>query len=499
MNIRRWMAALVLCSVTLSGVWAQAEDMRMMGLEEHTGRDWAQNVFFARMAERTGVSFTYMQYGELAAYAKEKERVLTGDDLPDVLFKAALSPQEELRYGQDGTLIDLAPLLAEHAPNLWALLEQHPDWREAITLPDGKIVALPGLDAAHNQVGIWVNTVWLDALKIPMPTTPEAYREALVALRDGDPNQNGKADEVPLMLIGPWEAKWFASFFGLMANDYNVFADEAGAVRFAPLEPGYREFLTYMHGLFTDGLLYKSAFRDTHASLEQSETQATTLRLGSLVSISPATLLDVKYTTGFSAVPPMAAGGKAPAYRDMLSDVQRGTFAITRACKEPAAALRWVDALYAEEGAILAMAGLEGEDYQRNEDGTWTFLVDQMRSADSLQAYAVIGGGMMPGIQPTAFLKQISSPETLHMLTQYEQLAEAATLPIPPRTLTADQLAEIDSLQLTLGRLVDMRVAQFITGELPLDDATWAAYELALQDAGAQRMTALWQGVVDAR
>ena len=41
--------------------------------------------------------------------------------------------------------------------------------------------------------------------------------------------------------------------------------------------------------------------------------------------------------------------------------------------KTPAAALRWVDALYGEDGALLAYAGVEGEDYAWNADGTWSF------------------------------------------------------------------------------------------------------------------------------
>lgn len=497
MRIRRWVTILgTLCLMWSMTVARAAEPMTMMGLDELTGRDWAQNEFFTRMEEKTGVGFTYQQFSVYDAYQKEKEKILGGDALPDVLFKADLSTQEELRYAQDGTLIDLAPLLAEHAPNLSKLLDEHPAWREAITLPDGKIVALPAINTMQNQVAVWVNKVWLDALGIAMPQTPEAYRDALIAIRDQDPNKNMKQDEVPLMLIGPWEAKWMMSFFGLAANDYNVYVDESGAVRYAPLEPGFVRYLEYMRNLYDEGLLGAEPFRTVHTIAEQTEKEIDPLRVGGLISTLPTTMLDPKYTTGFVALPPMASEGKT-VYRDLLGPVWRGTFAITRACPDPAAALRWVDMLYTEEGAILAYAGVRDADYAYDEEGTWSFLVDQMRSIDNLQIYTLISsGGELPGIAPRNFWEQLKS-DLGHVLTQYDVISSVATMPAPLCWPTAEEQAEMDAVQLELGRLVDVGIAKFITGEVPLDAEQIAAFEQSLQDAGAQRMTALWQAAVD--
>ena len=43
--------------------------------------------------------------------------------------------------------------------------------------------------------------------------------------------------------------------------------------------------------------------------------------------------------------------------RDLLGEVWTGCFAGSSSCEDPAAALRWVDALYSEDGALLAFAG----------------------------------------------------------------------------------------------------------------------------------------------
>lgn len=504
MKIR--LLAVVLCVALCAPLAAQAteqaagEPMTMMGFDNLSGRDWAQSLFFARMAELTGVSFTFQQFTEEAAYPKAKADILGGELLPDVLFKAGLTPQEELRYAESGVLIDLAPLLRENAPNLWALLEAHPDWREAVTLPDGKIVALPALADPADQVCVWLNKGWLDALHLEEPDSPESFRAALTAFRDGDPNGNGKKDEIPLYLMGPWEAKWLMSFFGLAANDYNVYLDEAGKVRYAPFQPQFSEFLTYLRDLNAEGLLGKEAFRGSHSLQEQMEQEASTLRVGGMISFVPSSLLDVKFVDQFIALTPLEYGGRA-VYRDLLGPVWRGAFAVTRACPDPAAALRWVDALYAEPGATLAMAGQEGIDYSYNEQGRWIFMVDEMRGIDSLRADALMDatGEAVPGIRPAGFIENFDYDLQTHLTTQTAKVAQAARLPVPLRYLAEDVQAEIDELQLKLGEMVDTGIAKFATGETPLDAEHLASFEQELRDAGAERLVELWQSVEDAR
>src|SRR5699024_7776392 len=43
----------------------------------------------------------------------------------------------------------------------------------------------------------WINEEWLDNLGMDMPETTEEFYEYLKAVKEQDPNGNGKADEVP--------------------------------------------------------------------------------------------------------------------------------------------------------------------------------------------------------------------------------------------------------------------------------------------------------------
>ncbi len=476
---------------------AAAEPMTLAGFDGVTGRDWARSEFFTRMQARTGVAFAPTQYSDSEAFQHAKEEILRCEGvLPDVLFKAELTPQEELRGAANDALIDLAPLLPEHTPNLWALLDAHPDWRAAITLPDGKIVALPALNEEPEQVILWINRAWLEALQLPMPGSPEALRETLTAFRDGDPNRNGRKDELPLLLTGPWEARWLMPYFGLVANDYNLFLGEDGAVRFAPFEPEFAEFLRYLRGLNAEGLLGEEAFRTTHVMLEQAK-DANKQRIGALIAPAPYIPLDVESAEAFAALSPMAYRGKT-AYRDLLGPVWRGAFAITRACPDPAAALRWVDQLYAEEGAILAAAGEKDVDYAVDPDGRWTFLIEGGRSAEFIQTQALmLDGGTMPGIRPMAFMARSDHALQNRILTEIAEVSRFARMPMPLVYLTDAEQAEIDALQAAVGRAVEEGVARFTTGETPLDEEHLAAFERSLREAGAEALVAAWQAVLD--
>lgn len=141
--------------------------------------------------------------------------------MPDMFFKAELTPQETLAFYEAGKLIDLRPYLAEYAPHVWALLEANPEWMEAVSLPDGAIVALPSINELTPNNTMWINKTWLDRLKMGVPTTAEELTEVLRQFRDRDMNQNGsRNDEIPLSFVSMWDLRFLAHAFGINADDY---------------------------------------------------------------------------------------------------------------------------------------------------------------------------------------------------------------------------------------------------------------------------------------
>ena len=460
---------------------------------EGSTHDWNTNGFFVRMQERTGLTFTFDQYTSLEKWQEAKDAMFApGGELPDVLFKAALTTPELIRYSDSGQLIDLGPLLEENAPNLWALLEAHPDWREAITLPSGKIVALPAIQELAPRNAMWINQTWLERLGLEAPTDWESLREVLTAFRDRDPNGNGKRDEIPFAFLGPWELKFFSHAWGVAANDYNIYLDEVGQVHYWPAEESFWEMALALREFYQEGLLDPDGFITADALRRITDEDAEAV-YGVFFAPTPVNLVPYDMSVDYALLEPLVFEEKQ-IYRDLCGEVTRGTFAITSACEDPAALLAWVDVLYTEEGAIAALAGTEGEDYVVGEDGSWTWKGGlEAMTASTLSELSVYDTGDMPWLFPDAFYDRYDEDNVQRVNGELRKLNACVVEPFPVYTLTEEESARALELQSQLGAYVDETLARVVLGELDADEAQ--TFVEGLEERGMQEMIDLWQSV----
>ena len=112
---------------------------------------------------------------------------------------------------------------------------------------------------------MWINTEWLKAVGMEMPTTTEEFEKVLVAFRDQDPNGNGKKDEIPLTgFIKSWNGEpWNFLMNAFIYNtgtgsDYTYI--DGDKVAFAPIQPEWKEGLKYIKSLYDQGLYDPQAF-----------------------------------------------------------------------------------------------------------------------------------------------------------------------------------------------------------------------------------------------
>ena len=488
--------AVLLLTLLLSLGACCAQALTMTGLEtELVERDWASSQFFERMEALTGVSVQARGVSDEKEYGKLLEAMEKGDVQADALFKANLSREQETRLLDSGAIIDLAPMLKTCMPNLSALLAAHPEWREVITLEDGRIASLPLLNAKERQVMLWINRAWLDQLGVAMPTTLEELTDALLAIRDGDPNGNGRADEVGANLLGVYEMRWLLPYFGIVADDYNLARDAAGELVFAPELPAYREFIALLRDWHSRGVLRADAFTAMHSTeaLNSREENAPVVS-GMLLSMTPYTHVSADAVMDYEPVL-LAGPDGTTRWRDLLGDVWTGCFAVTSACQDPAQALRWADALYAEEGALLGYAGVEGEDYTVNGEGYWSFMLSGNRDVSRIRSEVLIyTGAAMPGLYPADFISRVDSDIDRHVFAASEKARAVSQRVTQAYCLSAADQAQADALSAALGALVDTGIARFATGEVELTDETYGAWLAELKAAGSDELVALFQG-----
>ncbi len=485
----------VLCIALLAGLpvtslAAEQSVVIAVGDPGEGQRDWSQNAVFAAMqpVASSTLRFTQLQRDGSGSL----QSLLSGADAPQALFKAGLTPAETIALLDAGQLIDLAPLLQNHAPNLHALLEQHPQARAAITLPDGRIGALPYINLAASQNCLWINTQWLERLGLAMPTTAEELQQVLTAFRDGDPNRNGRADEIPLSFMGAHDLKYLTQAFGLIANDFNYYA-EGNQARFAPLDDSFRAFITWCRDLYQQRLLDKDGFT-TADQLRRVTDERATPRYGAFLAPLSINLIPLSWAEQYAVVPPLVFEGKQ-LWRTIAPAAVPGTFALTSACTDPAALLSWVDQLYTPEGGILLSVGVEGPDYLVDGDGSWRLTREPAPGA--MGGPGMLEGDPAPGVSNDAFQRRYSDPAIERLSAQVDIVRTVATDAFPSLSLTREQEQEIASLQPAIGRYVDESIARWVTGEWQLSNDKFNQFDQQLRTLGLERLTAIFQAILD--
>lgn len=467
----------------------------MAGFDNTQYREWVNNQFFIRMEEETGVKFVYQQYANREEWIAAKAAMTAEGNLPDILFKAELSAAECIEMREKGVLIDLAPYLEACCPNLWAILQENPEYLSAITLPDGSIAALPYITTTPLQNYMWINTKWLKSLNLSMPGTAEELVHVLTAFKTRDPNKNGRQDEIPLGFLGPFDLKFLGHAFGLVANDYNVFVKD-GQVRFMPLEENFRLFMTWCRDLYEQGLLDKSGFSTSNVMRQVTDSDALPT-YGIILTPVAADLFRVSWSSDYAIMDPLSYDGKR-VYRDFSGEVLRGTFAITSACKEPETLLKWVDFLYSEEGAVLATIGRENVDYLVDGDGTWRLTESAQNDSFFSTGSLIDGGGTAPGILADDFQRRYGGSSDLRTTVERQDEVNAMTVrPFPYYSLTRAQEEEITPLQNQIGYYVDMQIARWVLGEEEITDESFAQFARTLDEMGLPEFLAFWQDVLE--
>lgn len=475
-----------------------AEPFTMAGFDDAVAKhDWDTNLFFERMKERTGVEFSFTQYDDNEAWTKAKADMLSGQTaMPDVLFKAELTPQETMAMYDAGLLLDLRPYLEKDCPNLWALLQIHPAWLEDITLPNGAIAALPGINQLQLTNAMWINQAWLDNLGLSMPTTAEELTEVLQAFRDKDANKNGKSgDEIPLTFCSLWDLKFLGHAFGIISNDYGVYVDQDGTVRDALTSEENRALITWLHELWQEGLLDPQGFTGLRA-LENRADSDKNVTYGVMLASTPQDLTSASVAGQYVLLEPLTYEGKQ-IYRDLTGDIIRGTFAISAKCKDPETLLKWVDYLYTEEGYILADVGEAGVEFDWNDDGTWTtLLTNEMLAASERAGATIYSGGCMPGLASVDFQQKCDDTLGNRIVAEYLRLHAIDSLPYPLVYLTEAQQQRVDELQMVLGRYAEERMVWFVAGDVPLNDETWADFCQQVEALGMPEMLSIFQSAL---
>ncbi len=352
--------------------------LKVLAKKENNVEDVLTNSFTLEYVEKTNVAIQWELVAPQSAVQRLNMALGARKDVPDVFLNMGITNNQTVTYGTDRhMLVDLKPYIREYAPNIQKMLDYNPKIEEAITAPDGGIYTLPEVEESfHTRYPqkAWIYRPWLDALGLEMPENLQELEAVLTAFRDGDPNGNGKQDEIPMIgATTGWmtlPVDYLMSPF-VYSDQQRLNVDSQGRVTAPYSTPQWREGLRYMHHLCKDGLLDPRSLFQDYAQLRELTMVEGENIVGVVTAGAPGTFLSANHPRweDWAALPPMAddQGNCVTATRPFKINV--GKFAVSSSCPDPAVAVRWVDYFYSEEGTLRATVGVEGQDWRRAEAG----------------------------------------------------------------------------------------------------------------------------------
>jgi putative aldouronate transport system substrate-binding protein len=403
-----------------------------------------------------------------------------------------------------GVIIPLNDYIDKYAPNLSKLLADNPEIKKVISTDDGRIYAFPFLRAdpyLRTYFGLGLRKDWLDKLGLQVPTTIDEWHTVLKALKEGDPNGNGKADEIPLLI----RKDTMLNFSNVFLNAWGIssrFNLQDGKVIYGTVQPEFKAFLTTMRDWYAEGLID----RDYAATDDKQKDAKWT---GELLASSELAVGGGigKYTTAMTgkdpdfnligAPYPTLKKGDKPVLGQIEPIFNSVGAAITSSNKHIEETVKWLDYKYGEEGGMLFNFGIEGKSYEMK-DGFPTYTDDIMKNPDGLSfatalgRYAIPFGG--PFVQDKRYQEQNASlPQQKEALSTWMSVDNDNWL--PPLSLTNDESARLAAIMTDVTTYRDEMFDKFVMGIEPIDN--FDTFVKTIEGMGIQEAIAIQQAAYD--
>lgn len=309
----------------------------------------------------------------LAGADKKQSLLLASGDYPDAFIGGNFSGIQQLKYGKSGVFIPLNHLIQKYAPHIQQAFKKEPWLKKAITMPDGNIYGLPGITGCYHctyPIKMWMNKTWLKKLNLKMPTTTKQFEKVLKAFKNGDPNGDGKKDEIPLSGQPSNQQQNPINFLmnAFIYTDPSTYLQvKNGKISFVADTPQWKQGLTYIRKLYSEGLIDPQTFTQNQESLQQLGNKPNTPTLGTFPALWSGGVLTIskqneKLWTKYVAVPPLKGPSGLQQTMYNGNTAPSAKFAITKKAnkKQQIAAIKIADFVYSKKGALDEMFGVGG-------------------------------------------------------------------------------------------------------------------------------------------
>ena len=353
---------------------------------------WGGNAVSEAITERTGVDIRFVS--PEGNEAVNLDALIAGDKLPDLVTLGWWEPQVNVMI-DGGKVYALNELADEYDTYFWEAAD--PERLKWYTQSDGNVYCYPnssyspsdyeGGQISSNQTFLVRKDIY-EAIGSPNMTTPEGFADAVRAAAKRYPLVDGK----PLIPVGAHEftERGCDSFDKFLQNFLAIPHEKDGEFYDRYTDPEYKRWLKMFRELGEEGLLSNEIFIDKRVQMEEKTAEGRYFCMiyqRTDMAEQQRILAEKNPDSVYIAV-----DGPRNAEGDMHtlpgSGLNGWTITlISKNCRDPERAIRFLSFLMSEEGQKLIALGVEGEHY-RMEDGRAVLTEETERLMETdYQAY----------------------------------------------------------------------------------------------------------------
>lgn len=481
----------------------------MIKANDSGSTDYSKLPINSYLEDKLNIKFTWQVVTQDAMISK-MTLAYASNTLPDIFMGMAPSGYKfHWRYIQQGQIIKLDEYLDTYGPNIKKMFEAEPEAKYICTAPDNGIYMLPMIDKSNPvkkfMKVMYINKKWLNNLGLEKPTTTEEFANVLRAFKNGDPNGNGRADEIPLVM--PYFEPQLLGAFGISTYNNLYYVDDSDNVQYAAVQNAYREALIYYRNLYTEDLIDKNTFLTSQVNANQVIAQVANQSVetvGCFMTTDSGLVMDAERAyNDYEVLGPLTGPNGTCTYTNqVLEDMWPDWFLVTKACKYPEIAVRLADYFYSTEGTYTAMYGPQGQGWRYNEEGK---VILRSNDRGSWQ-YQFTPGQVLPHYASTNFMDAFAetTPETMSekvYAKNYEDRIKLYTPVIPTKVFpqmnyTDEENSSISTLTSTVSQYMQESTNTFLTGTQSVENY-WDGYVANLKKIGLDELLKIQNDAYD--
>lgn len=423
-------------------------------------------------------------------------------EYPDVILSVnSVVDKEEFGVTQK-LLIPLDELTEKYMPNYTARTKaEDKDPTIGLVASDGKRYSVGFLMAQDIKTDqhYFINQTWLDNLGLKTPTTLDELTEVLRAFKTGDPNGNGKQDEVPLELglnTGFYGIRYILPMFGVPCETDKkwIYIDDNKKVQMTATQEGFRQCMEWLHEMYSEGIA------DTEMISQDINTIETKIKEGNVGLFTAWRLKSMGWDESVEKdcvlFMPTAPEGTKPSLNRYLELAKNGAY-VTAGNQHVPETMRWLDSMLDLETMFNLYYGAEGEGWSHGENGKLdSASLDPTRVKDCLDANALF-------YAPAKYISENynMAPQRIEKSEYCRQYEEAGIIQkysnnyLKMAPLTSEQRQNSTLKETDIDNAVIENVAGFITNGVT--DDSWNAFVKLFEDMGIEEYIKMYQDAID--